>query len=142
MILEDIFPNLLNIFLDLIKNKIFISVFLAYFVTQCIKITYLAIKEKKFNLEMFLRRSSMPSAHSATVICLMTSLYILYGLEPITVVAFVLASIVIRDLLDANLGIPKEDQILTLKNLKTYIHKPKEVYVGALVGYVIPHLVF
>jgi uncharacterized protein len=127
-----IITELSNFLKIIITNKIFISATFAFFISQLLKILLILKNEKRFKFNFILRRTGMPSSHSATITALVLSLLIIEGITNITIFLFFLGIILIRDILDINLGIPKKNKLDF--QLKTYIHKPLEVIVGILIG--------
>ncbi|MGM5487528.1 MAG: divergent PAP2 family protein [Nanobdellota archaeon] len=116
---------------ELFSNKIFLAGLLGYLAAQLVKVLHLTIKERQFSFKLFLRRASMPSAHSSTVGALTTALYLDQGITPLTIVMFFMSMIIIRDLLDINLGMPEGEK---LKRVKAPIHTPMEIIFGLILG--------
>ena len=61
---------------ELIQNKIILSCFLAWVVTQTSKGIIIGYKKKKFKLEYLLATGHMPSSHAGIVSSLVSALYL------------------------------------------------------------------
>jgi uncharacterized protein len=127
-----VITEILTFLKEIITNKIFISAASAFFISQLLKILLILRNERNFKFSFIFRRTGMPSSHSSTITALILSLLIIEGITNITIFLFFLSIILIRDILDINLGIPKKNKLDF--QLKTYIHKPLEVIVGIIIG--------
>ena len=79
-------------------NRILLIVFIAWFITQTIKLIVFRVINKKFVLERFFGDGGMPSSHSAVVASLATAIGLQSGWDsPLFAVATVLAVIVMHD---------------------------------------------
>ena len=79
-------------------NRILLIVFIAWFVTQTIKLIVYWIINKKFVPERFFGDGGMPSSHSAVVASLATAIGLHSGWgSPLFAVAAILAVIVMHD---------------------------------------------
>lgn len=79
-------------------NRILLIVFIAWFVTQFIKLIVFWAINKKFVSERFFGDGGMPSSHSAVVCSLATAIGLQNGWDsPLFAVAAVLAVIVMHD---------------------------------------------
>ncbi|MFO7710292.1 MAG: divergent PAP2 family protein [Candidatus Woesearchaeota archaeon] len=124
---------------ELVTNKIFLAALLGSLSAQVLKILLLIYKERQFSFKLILRRASMPSAHSATVAALTTALYLDQGFTPLTITMLFISAIIIRDLIDINLGIPEKEKI---KRVKAPIHTPLEITFGILLGIAVTLAIF
>lgn len=77
------------------------SLFCAFFawgLAQFLKIIFTYFNDKKFNIELLFSSGGMPSAHSAAVTALASSIGIKYGINsPLFSIATILAAIVMYD---------------------------------------------
>ena len=79
-------------------NRILLIVFIAWFITQTVKLIVFWVINKKFVLERFFGDGGMPSSHSAVVASLATVIGLQNGWDsPLFAVATILAVVVIHD---------------------------------------------
>lgn len=138
MIIEQLPVVTIEFFKSLVTHPVFIATFLAWLLSQGLKVVLMTIKNKAFSSSYFLTRGSMPSSHTATVTALVMAVYLAQGMTVLTAVVFLWAIIVVRELMDVNIGLKKNK----IEQRRTYIHKPIEILVGFIVGFVVPFLVF
>ena len=112
----------MNAFLILITNRIFLSSFAGWFLSQLIKSFINFLKTKKFSIKQFVDSGGFPSSHSATVSALLTSLFILQGISNLFVVSLIFSLIVIKN--------------TTLRE-KTTRHNLKEILAGIIIGFLV-----
>ena len=127
-------------------NKILLSVLFAGFGAQLLKLIIYWFRHKRLSWRDLVVTGGMPSSHSAFVIALATSIYLVEGTSTTFAISLVLALIVIRDAFGVRRTVGKEgmiiNQILKKIKLKTQNHfalghTPLQVIVGALMGFVI-----
>lgn len=141
-----------NIF-QIFQNKPFLLTILSWFIAQGTKVVRGLIKEKRFNFYWILKTGGMPSAHSAAVVALAFSIGKEVGFSS---AMFSLSSIfALITMFDAqtwrrsigmqasilnwmmddihNKGKLREDRLKELVG-----HTPFEVFVGGLIGIVVP----
>jgi len=132
-------------------NKIILSIILAGFGTQLIKLIILYFKHKKLTGHDLLVTGGMPSSHAAFVTSLATSIYLAENNSTAFAISLVLAFIVIRDAMGVRRAVGEEEHILNqiLKKLKikTKIHysmghTPLQVLVGSILGIIIAALIY
>ncbi len=138
---------------------IIICAFVAMGAAQSAKVVYNSLKEKRLAPAAFWSTGGMPSSHSATMISLVTSLGILeayyeHGIGYDFAIALAFASVVIYDAMGVRYEAgkhakmlnkimeyePKEikDSVGYNKELKVLLgHKPKEVFWGIIVGFLV-----
>lgn len=106
---------------------------------------YNTILEKKFKFKHIFETGGMPSGHSALVIALATSTYLIEGTSTAFFIATILAFIVIRDATGVRYTAGLEGQYLTkllkkhkiVKNEDLHFalgHTPMQAFVGSVVG--------
>ena len=124
-------------------NKIILTLFLAGFGTQLIKIIVLWFQHKKLSWHDLIVTGGMPSSHSAFAASLATIIYLVEGVSTTFAISLVLAFIVLRDAFGVRRTVGEEGHIITqiIKKLKiktkTHFsigHTPLQVWVGLLVG--------
>ena len=132
-------------------NRILLIVFIAWFVTQTIKLIVYWVINKKFVPERFFGDGGMPSSHSAVVASLATAIGLHSGWgSPLFAVAAILAVIVMHDAMSVRLETGKQAKVLNAlleenpfkwegevleNNLKELVgHTPLQVVAGALLG--------
>lgn len=67
----------MNVFAEVIRNKIFMTTLSAWIIAQTVKMALAAIKQRKFDFRWFVSTGGMPSSHTAGAACLSTAI----GLE-------------------------------------------------------------
>jgi hypothetical protein len=139
------------------KNKTLWITLLSWCTAQGIKITIGLIKEKKFNFYWILRTGGMPSAHSAAVVALAYSLGKEVGFSsPFFALSCIYALITMFDAQTWRRSIGVQARILNriiedihekkkigedrIKELMG--HTPIEVFVGAIIGVIIPFIFY
>ncbi len=138
-----------NLFSQLSKNQIFVTVLLAWFIAQSAKVFLGVISEKRFNFRWFVDTGGMPSSHAATVSALATATGLKYGIaSPIFAVTLVFAWVIMMDAQGFRRSAGKQAEILNVilddiywkkkikeERLKELLgHTPVEVLVGATIG--------
>jgi len=135
------------------KNTSFFLTILSWLVAQGVKITLGLLREKRFNFFWLLRTGGMPSAHSAAVVALAFSVGKETGFcSPLFALASIFALITMFDAQTWRRSIGAQARILNCimedihqkkrikeEQLRELVgHTPIEVFVGALIGIVIP----
>ena len=144
----------MEILSEIFTNHVLLAPVSAWIISQIIKALINLLVYKKFSLERLLGDGGMPSAHSATVMCLMILVGYTEGFDtPIFALAFVFAVVVMRDAMGVrretgkqaasikelaeavnNVFRAKDSEIQT-ENLKLLVgHTPSQVFFGVLVG--------
>lgn len=127
-------------------DPVLLSVFLAWFSAQFIKVLIDLVKQKTFNWYDWIITGGMPSSHSAVVAALTLGIYLQEGVSAAFVVSVVLAFIVLRDAFGVRRSVGEEgmmiNQILRKLKIKTETHfsmghTPAQVAVGILIGLVV-----
>jgi acid phosphatase family membrane protein YuiD len=132
-----------------ISITVFISLG-AWFTAQALKVIGAVIRQKKLDLSYFVRSGGMPSAHTAMVTALATSIGVLEGFDSnIFAIAIVLAAIVMYDAAGVRRSVGKQSIILNriLQELKERRprdiqndvreligHTPLQVFFGGILG--------
>ncbi len=124
--------------------------FVAWLVAQLLKPVFELNKPPKQRGKGFFRSGNMPSAHSATVIALVTTVGGKLGLDdPLFGITVILASIVLYDAVNVRRAVGEQGDVL--KKLlsfgkhnesffSAYGHTLQEVVVGAIIGVTIAAL--
>ena len=133
-------------------NRILLIVFIAWFITQTIKLIVFRVINKKFVLERFFGDGGMPSSHSAVVASLATAIGLQSGWDsPLFAVATVLAVIVMHDATGVRQETGKQAKVINdlvklvqakdrgemtpAETLKEFVgHTGPQVFVGMLCG--------
>jgi len=132
-------------------NKIILTLLLAGFGTQLIKLIIFWFKHKKLTFRDLVVTGGMPSSHSAFVVSLAAIIYLIEGTSTTFAISLVFAFVVIRDAFGVRRSVGEEGHVLTqiLKKLKikTKIHyalghTPLQVLVGSLIGLITAILVY
>lgn len=140
---------MVNFFIQLSKNQIFMAVLVAWFIAQCAKVFLGVVTEKKFNFRWFVDTGGMPSSHAATVSALAAAVCIKYGVtSSIFAVTLVFAWIIMMDAQGFRRSVGKQAEILNVvlddiywkkviqeEKLRELLgHTPVEVLIGAAIG--------
>lgn len=70
-----------DIFVEIFKNKIFITTISAWLVAQTIKVIIGVISQRRFDFRWFVGTGGMPSSHAAGASCLATAMGLEYGFD-------------------------------------------------------------
>ncbi len=143
----------LNIIRTLCSNKILVAAVLGWFIAQALKVIFVLIREKRFDIKRMIGSGGMPSSHSAFVMAMTTVTAYECGISsPVFAVSAVIAFVVMYDasgvrretgrqaeiLNDIIENIGKDTPAVMGKRLKELIgHTPFEVAVGAVLGIII-----
>ena len=143
----------MQIFNQLLNNKILIISCLGYLISGIIKVIIDAIIFKKFTLKNLVRSGGMPSSHTATVVSLTVALGIDEGFtSSLFAVATILSIIVIHDAVGVRRETGRQAEILNKmmfesnafndiefdKHLKEFVgHTPTQVFFGVIVGIIV-----
>lgn len=140
---------MIDFFIQLSKNQIFVTVLVAWLIAQSAKVFLGVIVEKRFNFKWFVDTGGMPSSHAATVSALATAIGLRYGFKSsIFAVTLVFAWIILMDAQGFRRSTGKQAEILNMilddiywkkkikeERLKELLgHTPIEVLIGAVIG--------
>jgi len=138
-----------NFFIAIRENKMFLTVLLAWFLAQTLKVVIGVLSEKRFNFKWFVGSGGMPSSHASTVAALAASTGFTFGFSsPFFAIAFFFAFIIMFDAqgvrrqsgrqaealnqiiedIYLNKGI-KQERLIELLG-----HTPVQVFIGAALG--------
>ena len=136
----------------LLQNKIFISLFSAWTISQISKLIIEFIKFKKIDPYIFFRSGGMLSAHSASVTALCAGVYLAEGVNNLFIVSLAFAILVMYDARGIRYEASKHAKLLNklikdgkidFPKLKELIgHEVSEVIAGAILGIVVSIIVF
>ncbi|MBN1913108.1 MAG: divergent PAP2 family protein [Candidatus Omnitrophica bacterium] len=70
-----------DFFVQLFKNKIFITTIVAWFVAQAVKVSLGILRQRKFDFRWLIGTGGMPSSHVAGASCLATSTGLIHGFD-------------------------------------------------------------
>jgi len=73
----------LEIFIQIIRNKIFMTTLAAWIIAQTLKVTIGVIRERKFDFRWFVGTGGMPYSHAAGASCLATSIGFEHGFNSV-----------------------------------------------------------
>ncbi|MEA4822688.1 MAG: divergent PAP2 family protein [Clostridiaceae bacterium] len=138
------------------NNRILLAAVIAWASAQIIKVALSLLKDKKLSLERFVGSGGMPSSHTSFVIALVTSVGKYTGINNAAfAIAAAFALVTMYDATGVRRAAGEQAKILNYmmdnwknapdmfqKNLKELIgHTPREVIVGAFLGFGIGLLV-
>ncbi len=140
-------------------NKVLIISVCAWLIAQMIKVFIGLIKKRRIDLRYFTSSGGMPSAHSATVCALATSVALVQGIDSVSFgISAILALIVMYDAAGLRRWVGKQSVVLNRiveeirfrrpvaeleRDLRELVgHTPFQVIVGALLGIVVAWLSF
>ena len=141
---------------DVITNRLFIGVISTLILAQLIKSITNAVRGRKFSWKYLIYGvGGMPSSHTAAVIFLTVSLFLIEGLSSLFVVSFVFSLLVIRDAVGVRHAVGEQAKIINeledaiwkgkksrLVHLKELMgHTPTEVAAGIALGTAIAFLI-
>jgi acid phosphatase family membrane protein YuiD len=143
-------------FYELITNKALVIPLCSWFVAQFIKMVITLIRDKRLDLHAFLSSGGMPSAHSALVGALATSVAMTQGLGSVSFgISAILAMIVMYDAAGIRQSVGQQAAALNRiidelrfrriteleRDLREFIgHTQYQVFIGLCVGIIIAWL--
>ena len=147
----------MNYVIDFFTNYVLVCAFVGWFSAQFIKCARYIVKNHGFSFSVLMASGGMPSSHSSTVCAVMTAAGRLCGTKSTEfALAFVLAFIVMYDAAGVRRAAGEQAKVLNKivkdlstgetryleKDLKELIgHTPLQVFMGALLGIVLPLLI-
>ncbi len=146
----------MNYINGLINNQVFVAGFFGWLVAQLIKVFSTVFTEKRLNISRIVGSGGMPSSHSSFVMAMSTAVGLINGWKSsIYGISLVFSLIVMYDASGVRRAVGKQAIILNQmiddmyenrpfdeKRLKELIgHTPVQVFVGAMLGVFIAHLV-
>ena len=142
----------MNIFAQLLNNKLLISGLIAWAVAQVLKAIISTAINRKFELSRLFGDGGMPSGHSATVTALAAASAMQYGFSSFQFsITSILAVIVMHDAMGVRWETGKQsvllnkimdlfnamedDALSTDEKLKEFVgHSPSQVVIGGIIG--------
>jgi len=70
-----------DFFLEIFRNKIFLTTLSAWLIAQSIKVTIGVFRQRKFDFRWFVGTGGMPSSHASGASCLAAALGLQYGFD-------------------------------------------------------------
>ncbi|MBI4983214.1 divergent PAP2 family protein [Candidatus Woesearchaeota archaeon] len=125
-------------------EKIILTILLAGFGAQLIKLIILWFKHKNLAWHDLVVTGGMPSSHSAFVVSLATIIYLVEGTSTAFAISLVLAFIIVRDAFGVRRTVGEEGMLINKIMKKLSLHKethfsmghtPLQVVVGAILGF-------
>jgi acid phosphatase family membrane protein YuiD len=132
-------------------EQLILSIVFSWIIVKIIKTTITRDKEKRFDWKELFYDGGMPSAHTVLVVSTATAIYLERGLTIYFVLSVVLALIVMNDAMKVRWVTQEQSKVLNRLTkgkkgfpvLNEHIgHTPREVLVGALLGIIIPIIVY
>ena len=142
----------MDIFLEIVTSKFVYLPVLTWFFIQLSKVITDLITTKKFNFKRILGAGGMPSSHSAVVCCLAALIGKEYGFNSgVFALSLVFAFVVMYDAAGIRRAAGKQAKLLNKiietpglttgevqeKLVEVLGHSPKQVIVGALIGFIV-----
>jgi acid phosphatase family membrane protein YuiD len=124
----------MNFWEEIISNKVLIAAILGWCIAQILKVIYILITERRFDIERIVGSGGMPSSHSAFVSAMTTAVGFEEGFgSSFFAIAFVLSFIVMYDAS----GVRKAagEQAKVINDLQEMLHKEVPVYLKELLGH-------
>jgi len=142
---------------EIITNKILVAPLCAWAVAQLLKVFITLVKEKRLDLRYLVISGGMPSAHSALVSALATSVAIIQGLGSVAFgITAILALVVMYDAAGIRQSVGLQSVVLNRivkelrsrrpmaeleRDLREFIgHTPFQVIAGAALGIIVAWL--
>ncbi len=137
---------------EMLGNRVLMVALAAWLLAQALKVIIYVTHERRLNLRYLASSGGMPSSHSALVTALATATALTAGVgSPLFAVAVVFAAIVMYDAAGVRQSVSAQARILNRmvdeifvehafneKRLRELIgHTPIEVFVGAVLGFVV-----
>jgi acid phosphatase family membrane protein YuiD len=135
---------------ELVTNKVLVISICSWFLGQFIKMVIILIREKRLELRTFMSSGGMPSAHSALVGALATSVAMTQGLGSVSFgIAAILAMIVMYDAAGIRQSVGQQAAVLNRiidelrfrriaeleRDLREFIgHTQIQVFIGLCIG--------
>ena len=145
-------------FHDLLENQVVVVTMIAWVLAQSIKLIIDKIRYKKVDFTRIVGAGGMPSSHSAFVTALATAIALQHGLGSTEfALAFSFAGVVMYDAAGVRRAAGRQavvlnkivedlyskEHVVKKERLKELIgHTPVEVFVGALLGFLIAVLMY
>lgn len=141
-----------DIFIQLSRNKIFMTTLSAWIVAQSIKVIIGVIRQKKFDFRWLIGTGGMPSSHAAGASCLAAAIGLEYGFDGVYfALAASFAIVVMFDAQGVRRAAGRQARILNKitediywrgriddSRLRELVgHTPIEVIVGCILGIII-----
>ena len=143
----------MNYVLDFLNNSVLVTALTGWFVAQILKVLFVLIWNRKFDIKRMVGSGGMPSSHSAFVVSLAVSIGLVEGFSStIFAISVCFALVVMYDAAGVRRAAGQQARILnkmveqwekgdfslTDKRLKELLgHSPIEVMAGALLGLMI-----
>ena len=137
-------------FYEVITNKILVISFCAWVLAQLVKVLIVLVREKRLDFHYLVASGGMPSAHSATVSALATSVAMIQGLGSVAFgIAAIFAIVVMYDAAGMRQSVGQQAAVLNRimeelrfrriaeleRDLREFIgHTQFQVLVGAVMG--------
>ncbi len=134
---------------ELFRNQVLLISVVTWAITQVLKVIVILVQEKRLAWNYLFTSGGMPSAHSATVCALCTSIAMTVGVESIYFsIAAVVAVIVMYDAAGIRQSVGQQSVIINRivrtqnveveRDLREFIgHTPFQVFVGGALGILI-----
>ncbi|MCM2325211.1 MAG: divergent PAP2 family protein [Candidatus Woesearchaeota archaeon] len=137
-------------------NQIILSVIFAYVLASLMKMVFHYLGTDVWDWMIFFRTGGMPSSHTATVISMATSVYLLEGGSNLFIICVIFSAIVISDAIGLRRAVGKQAQVLnkvadefkyfgkfkTRRLHELLGHTPKQAFGGFLVGILAAHIIY
>ncbi|MBN2459031.1 divergent PAP2 family protein [Candidatus Woesearchaeota archaeon] len=132
-------------------QKLIMGIALSWIVGRVIKSIIDFKKEKRFVCQGFFRDGGMPSLHTAFVVATATGLYLETRVSYLFILSVVLALIVMNDAMKVRWITGEQSKAINqlMAKKKGYAkleervgHTPAEVFVGLIIGVLVPYLVY
>ena len=123
----------MNFWEQIVSNKVLIAAILGWCIAQILKVIYILITERRFDIERIVGAGGMPSSHSAFVCALTTAVGLNEGFDSsFFAISFVLSFIVMYDASGVRKAAGEHAKVIN--DLQELIHKEVPVYLKELLG--------
>ena len=132
-------------------EQIILSIAISWIIARIIKIIISYNREQRFDWKELFQDGGMPSAHTVFVVSAATAIYLDKGWTIYFIISVVLALIVMNDAMKVRWITQEQSKVLNrlTKGKKGFPvlnehvgHTPKEVFVGAVLGIIIPIIIY
>ncbi|MBU1198601.1 MAG: divergent PAP2 family protein [Nanoarchaeota archaeon] len=132
-------------------NELIFGIVIAWVLANIIKAIINWIKEKKISHRVFIYDGGMPSSHTVSVAALSAGIYLETGFSILFIMSVVITLIVINDALKVRWITEEQSRAINkltqgkkgFKKMSEHVgHRPVEVFVGLLIGIIVPIIVY
>jgi uncharacterized protein len=143
--------NLLEFIQTILLSRIFVAMALTFLITHTIKFFIHHYRFKEWSIDPFFDTGGMPSGHSAITTALTVAIGFETGPSPLFFACAIFTLIIMRDSYGVRKSVSDQADILNALTSEMKVHRkvkivlghtPVQVFVGFILGLIIPTLVY